>query len=205
MKKNYLILTLLLSFNLAVADGVKALDYFLQNKSTTINANFTQTVFGMKKNRISSGVIEIKRPNKFRWEYTAGGQILISDGKTIYIYDKPLAQVTERKLSKALGKSPALLLAGGNDIKQDYIVTNLPDSNGLEWVNLTPKIASDNNGFKSVQIGFKNNTLAQMNFVDSFDTKTVITFSNVKMGQSLNEADFNFKPTAGIDIVNADN
>ncbi|MCX8514522.1 MAG: outer rane lipoprotein carrier protein LolA [Pseudomonadota bacterium] len=204
MLKKYSILILVLSCNFAVADGIKSLDYFLQNKDTTVNANFTQTVVGLKKNRISSGVMEIKRPNKFRWEYTAEGQIIISDGKTIYIYDKPLAQVTERKLSKALGKSPALLLAGGTDIKKNYNVTNLPNNGGLEWVNLAPKIAADNNGFKSVQIGFKNNTLAQMNFVDSFDTKTVITFTNVKMGQSLNETDFTFTPKAGIDIVNAD-
>ena len=93
----------------AFADGVAALNGFLQNQMTS--ANFTQTVFGNKKNRVSTGLLEISRPNKFRWEYVEDGQLIVSDGKTIYIYDKPLAQVTEKKLDSSIGKSPALLLA----------------------------------------------------------------------------------------------
>jgi outer membrane lipoprotein-sorting protein len=48
------------------ADVLKNLDSFLQNASIT--ANFTQTVYGNKKNRISQGTMQIDRPNKFRWE-----------------------------------------------------------------------------------------------------------------------------------------
>jgi NAD+ synthase (glutamine-hydrolysing)/outer membrane lipoprotein carrier protein len=184
------------------ADGVEALDGFLQNQMTS--ANFSQTVFGGKKNRTSTGMLEISRPNKFRWEYVEDGQLIVSDGKIIYIYDKPLQQVTEKKLDSSLGKSPALLLAGGSSIKHDYIVSNLKESDdGLSWVNLVPKKTEDNNGFKLVQIGFKQKTLSQMKFVDSFNNKSMITFTNVKSGINLPASDFIFTPKPGVDVIKA--
>ena len=186
------------------ADGLQALDGFLQNQNTS--ANFSQTVFGNKKNRTSTGILEISRPNKFRWEYVEDGQLIVSDSKIIYVYDKPLQQVTEKKLDASLGKSPALLLAGGSNIKHDYTVTNLNNNeSGLEWVNLVPKKTEDNNGFKLVQIGFNHNTLAQMKFIDSFDNKSTITFTNVKTGISLPASDFTFTPKPGVDVIKAAN
>ena len=201
MKK--LLLLLLLSTSVSVfADGISSLDGFLKTKVTS--ADFTQTVFGNKKNRVSTGILEISRPNKFRWEYIEDGQLIISDGKTIYIYDKPLAQVTEKNLDSSLGKSPALLLAGSSNIKNDYIVTNVKESDdGISWVNLVPKNTEDNNGFKLVQIGFNQKILSQMKFVDSFNNKSMITFTNVKSDINLPASDFVFTPKAGVDVIKA--
>ena len=197
--RKLLILCTIFGFTNVYADGVQDLDSFLRNQMSS--ANFSQTVFGVKKNRTTTGVLEISRPNKFRWEYVEDGQLIVSNGKTIYIYDKQLQQVTEKKLDASLGKSPALLLAGGSNIKRDDTVSNLPESAGLQWVNLVPKKAEDNNGFKLVQIGFKQNTLAQMKFVDSFDNKSTITFTNVKTGIALPASDFTFTPQAGVDVI----
>ena len=201
MKK--LLIILMLGTNVNVfADGIAALDVFLKHQMT--RANFSQTVFGNKKNRVSTGVLEISRPNNFRWEYVEDGQLIVSDGKTIYIYDKPLAQVTEKKLDKSLGKSPALLLAGGSNIKNDYIVSNIKESDdGLSWVNLVAKKSSNNNGFKLVQIGFKQTTLAEMKFVDSFNIKSMITFTLVKSGVQIPASDFVFTPKSGVDVMKA--
>ena len=65
------------------------------------------------------------------------------------------------------------------------------------------KKAEDNNGFKLVKIGFKQNTLAQMKFVDSFDNKSTITFTNVKTGITLPSSDFVFTPSPGVDVIKA--
>ena len=201
MKKLLIMIMLATSINV-FADGVTALNSFLKNQMTS--ANFSQTVFGNKKNRVSTGVMEISRPNKFRWEYIEDGQLIVSDGKTIYIYDKPLAQVTEKKLDNSIGKSPALLLSGGSNIKNDYIVSNIKESDdGVSWVNLVAKKVSDNNGFKLVQIGFRRDTLAEMKFVDSFNNKSMITFTNVKYMVQIPASDFIFTPKPGVDVIKA--
>lgn len=190
------------------ADPVRALDVFLQNK--TVAANFTQTVYGKKKNRVTIGVMRISRPNKFSWQYSGNdGQLIVSDGVRVYVYDKLLQQVTIKKLDKSLGKSPALLLAGGTDIKKYYTVVQKPDADGLEWVSLVPianKI-SENNGFKLVDIGFnkKNQTLTQMKFVDGFDNKSSISFEKVELGINYSSSVFKFNAPNGTDIINADN
>lgn len=190
------------------ADAMQSLENFLQNK--TIHANFTQTVYGKKKNRVSSGVMDISRPNKFLWQYSGDdGQLIISDGVTIYVYDKLLQQVTVKKLTQSLGKSPALLLAGGTDVKKYYTVVKKSDSEGLEWVSLIPSTnkITDNNGFKVVEIGFnrQNKMLAQMKFVDGFDNKSSISFADVKIGVKYPDKTFTFKAPSGTDVISADN
>ena len=189
------------------ADGAKSLDVFLQHKNNTLSANFVQTIYGKKKNKISNGSMQISRPNKFRWQYKEDEQLIVSDGKHIYIYDKPLQQVTQKKLDAVLGKSPALLLAGGTDIKKHYNIKALPDTEDIEWVLLSPKDVKDNNGFKAVEMGFKKSdkTLRAMKFTDSFDNKSRIDFSSVKNGVSFSAAEFKFAPPAGVDMVKADN
>ena len=46
-----------------------------------------------------------------------------------------LNQVTVRKLDKALGSSPAALLAGSNEIEKSYDLTNLGPQEGLDWLD----------------------------------------------------------------------
>lgn len=206
MFKKIIIISMYVLSSLSHADAMKALDNFLQN--TSIAADFTQTVYGSKKDRISQGTMQIERPNKFRWEYVQDGQLIISDNRNIYIYDKPLQQVTQKKLNDSLGKSPALLLAGGTDIKKYYTIALLPDNNdGLEWVSLKPRNINDNNGFKTIAIGFNKTTqlLSQMKFTDSFDNKSSINFTNVKTGIKVPASTFVFIPPKGADVIKSDN
>ena len=194
----------------AYADGLTAINEFLQTKNSTISADFTQTVYGKRKNIVSNGKMEIARPNQFRWQYFEDGsmsQLIMSDGKTIYIYDDELQQVTEKKLGKSLGKSPALLLAGGDNIRQDYNVISMPTESKVDWVLLTPKKAANNNGFKSVQIGFNTvgGTLAGMKFIDNFDNKSSITFTNVKTGINFSSREFKFVVAPGVDVIKDNN
>jgi outer membrane lipoprotein carrier protein len=210
IKKIGIILVFITS--VAYADGVKAINNFLQDKNSTIRADFVQTIFGVRKNTVSKGTMEISRPNKFRWQYATengvSGQLIVSDGKSIYVYDKDLAQVTEKKLTNSIDRSPALLLAGGSNLHDVYTVTALPaSSDGLDWVSLRPKKVDDNNGFKLVKIGFnqQNGTLAEMKFVDSFDNKSRIVFSNVKTAVKFSATEFQFLPAPGVDVVKSDN
>lgn len=193
------------------ADGLKSIDNFLKNKNSTISANFTQVVFGTRKDTTSTGTMEISRPNKFRWQYAnqkgVSGQLIMSDGKTIFVYDKDLAQVTQKKLTNSIDRSPALLLAGGSNLHEIYNVTAIPSTDGLDWVSLVPKKVDDNNGFKKVEIGFNKTTgnLAQMRFTDSFDNKSKIVFSNVNMYAKFGPSEFNFKAPSGTDVIKSDN
>ncbi len=188
------------------ADGVTSLQKFMQ-ANKTLSASFTQTIFGRKRNQVSTGSMEISRPNKFRWTYdnqgNNTGQLIISNGTTVYIVDNELQQVTQKKLGQTLGKSPATLLAGGADINKDYDVKNKPTVNSIEWVSLKPKNTNDNNGFQMVDMGFNSvsHQLVQMNFTDNFGGKSEIKFSKVKDGVTFKAHEFDYVVPKGYDTI----
>lgn len=200
MKKNLGILLAGL-IGLVHADA-NSLNEYLAN-SKTVKADFSQTITMGKKTRTTSGSMEIARPNKFRWEYTKEQQLIISDAKDIYIYDKPLQQVTVKALGDAIDKSPAALLAGANNVQNLYKVTDVPSNgDGLTWFKIEPKTKNDNNGFQVVMMGFdSSHKIAAMQFIDTFGNKTNLKFTNVQTGVNLPATDFNFTPPAGVDVL----
>lgn len=195
-------------FSSCFADGITSLNQFLLTKNNTISAKFKQVVFGYKKNQVSTGTMQVSRPNKFKWQYDNQGnnvgQEIISDGKKVFIIDKELEQVTYKDLGQTLDKSPAMLLAGSNDIKKYYVVINKPDASGLEWVELIPKGSNSNNGFQSVGMGFDKTThvLSQMKFADNFGGHSQVDFYNLKFGIRFKEGEFKFVVPTGYDVVN---
>ena len=79
----------------------------------TMTANFTQVVVssdGVELQK-STGTMAISRPGKFRWEtLTPMKQSIITNGKTVWIYDPALQQVVIRKLNQSISQTPILLL-----------------------------------------------------------------------------------------------
>lgn len=198
MKK--LLIIICVSVGFAYADS-QTLDQFLAN-AKTIKATFTQTIQTGKKNRVTNGIMEISRPNKFRWEYIKDQQLIVSDAKNIYIYDKPLQQVTVKQLGQAIDKSPAALLAGANNIKSAYKVSDVVSNDGLKWLKIEPKQQNDNNGFQTVMMGFDDkNKISAMKFTDNFGNKTDLKFSDVQTGIDIPASDFVFKAPAGTDVL----
>jgi hypothetical protein len=93
---------------------------------------------GVKK-KTSSGSFGVLAANRFRFAYARPfEQVIVADGDKVWIYDADLNQVSSRKISSALGATPAALLAGGT-LERDFELTPLPDKDGLEWAKATPK------------------------------------------------------------------
>jgi outer membrane lipoprotein carrier protein len=198
---------LLFFLNLVYADGVLSLKHFLTQKSG-FSANFSQEVNLKRGVDRSTGVVTILRPNMFIWEYDKSsnniGQKIISDGRYIYMIDKELEQVTYTRINKLIGASPALILAGSDDVNKYYSVKNINLSDSkLDWINLVPKNSNSNNGFQSIDMAFGKveHTLVKMNFIDSFGTKSSITFSNQFVQKDININLFKFVKPDGYDLI----
>jgi len=101
---------------LSHANGLDQLKAFLETTHSA-RGSFYQSVASKsgRKPQQSSGSFALQRPGKFRWHYEKPyPQLLVSDGDKFWSFDPDLNQVTVRKLGKALGSSPAALLAGGD-------------------------------------------------------------------------------------------
>ncbi|SCU75008.1 Outer-membrane lipoprotein carrier protein [Cupriavidus necator] len=148
----------------------------------------------------SSGTFVFSRPGKFTWRYTKPyDQLLQADGQTLYIYDKDLNQVTERKLDGALGSSPAAILFGSNDLEKNFVVKNGPTRDGVEWLELTPK--SKDTQFERIGIGFKAGNLEAMELRDAFGNTTLLTFTGMQKNPPLAADAFRFTVPKGADVM----
>jgi len=154
----------------------------------------------LKVTGTSSGTFVFARPGKFTWRYTKPyDQLLQADGQTLYIYDKDLNQVTERKLDGALGSSPAAILFGSNDFEKNFVVKNGPTRDGVEWLELTPK--SKDTQFERIGIGFKGGNLEAMELRDAFGNTTLLTFSAMQKNPPLPADAFRFTVPKGADVM----
>lgn len=195
-----LILSLLLPAAAAAA-GIDALKAFLA-QTQTVKARFAQMVLdkNLKTLQQAQGVMQFSRPGKFRWDYVKPyEQSIVGDGSRLWIHDKDLNQVTVRKLDRALGSSPAALLAGSNDLERDYVLTNSGVQNGLDWLDAVPK--SRDSVFERVRMGFGKSGLEAMELRDQFGQVTVITFADVERNPRIPDSVFRFTPPAGADVI----
>lgn len=192
----------------AWADGLTSLEAFMKGAQAG-RADFTQTVTSPPKDgqaartKTSSGTFEYQRPGRFRFAYSKPfAQTIVADGKTLWLYDADLNQVTQRAQSQALGTTPAALLASAPDLqalRKDFTLESAPDQDGLQWVLATPK--TKDGQLKSVRVGFQGEQLAALDILDSFGQRSLIRFSNVQSSASLPASTFEFKPPQGADVV----
>ncbi len=199
--KAALLSSLLILPLVAQADGVSSLKKFY-DETQTVKADFHQIVTDKQGRKIQEvyGEMHMKRPNKFRWDYNKPyEQQIISDGKQVWLYDTELAQVSVRELSKALGSSPAALLAGSDSLDKNFRLVSAYRKDGLDWVSTNPK--DTDTGFNKISLGFKSDVIQEMDMIDSFGHLTKILFSNVVHNPVIEPKTFLFQPPKGVDVV----
>ncbi len=165
------------------------------------HAQFTQTVTspdGAKK-KSSIGSFDFERPNRFRFAYAKPfEQTIVADGEKVWIYDRDLNQVSSRRITQALGATPAALLSGGS-LDKDFDLANLPSRDGLDWAEAKPK-ATDG-AFQSVRVGFRGKDLAALEIIDSFAQKSLLRFDAFAANAPIAAETFRFTPPAGADVI----
>ena len=195
-----LALSAALAAPLASADPVETLRGFVRDVKSG-RATFTQTVTspdGAKK-KTSSGSFDFARPNRFRFAYAKPfEQTIVGDGEKVWIYDADLNQVSARKLSNALGATPAALLAGGS-LEIDFDLANLPARDGLDWAEAKPK--AKEGAFQAVRVGFRGKDLAALEIIDSFGQKSLLRFNGFAANAPVSAEAFRFKVPAGADVI----
>ena len=193
----------------AMADGLKSLESFMKNVRAG-KAEFTQAVTAPPKQgqevrtKVSSGSFEFQRPGKFRFNYVKPfEQLIVADGKTLWLYDADLNQVTERAQAQALGSTPAAILTSATDLKAlkaDFELSNEHNGDGLEWVLASPR--QKGGQLKSVRIGFTpEGKLAALDIEDSFGQRSLMQFKGLQTQASLPASTFHFTVPKGADVL----
>lgn len=211
MKKTFVAALLAAGATLAAHAGpIESLENFIKTAKSG-KAEFSQTVTGparegqAARTKTSTGTFEFQRPDRFRFVYRKPfEQTIVADGQTLWMYDTGLNQVTSRKQAKVLGTTPAALIAAAPDLdtlKRDFDLQPLPDKDGMQWVQATPRVKEGQ--LTNMKVGFRGDQLAALDILDGFGQRSLMTFSGMQVNAAVTADAFRFQPPQGADVVKA--
>lgn len=170
---------------------------------TSLQGDFVQTLYDPKGKQQdeSKGTFIMLRPGKFYWKTVSPGpQLLVSNQKTIWLYDPELQTVNIRPFTDDLQKTPTLLLTADIEtLRKHFSIKRSEQPNKTEIFSLTPKVTEGL--FQQLTLVFVDGLLTEFNIEDSLGQLSKIVLSNQKRNQSIDEAVFVFIPPAGVDII----
>lgn len=178
-----------------------ALDAFL-DEVDTLEADFEQVLRDADGRVLerAAGTLALSRPSRFRWRYREPfEQLVVADGRNLWIHDAELEQVTVTPLDEHAASSPAMLLSGDRAVREGFTVVETFGDDGLDWVRLEPELASTD--FRDVLIGFDGRVPQRLELVDGLGQVTRIELSGVVVNAELDEEIFEFEPPATADVI----
>lgn len=181
--------------------GRHRMEDFLAQVST-LQADFEQTLENPdgEIQQVSRGRLLIKRPGRFRWDYSEPyPQLVLADGERLWSVDPELEQAVVKVLDDSLSSSPAMLLSGKGNFEDAFGIELVKLDEGLLKVYLRPKVVDSD--FRAICISFEGEVLKQLELVDNLDQVTRISFSEVKVNLDLDDNDFIYLPPAGVDVI----
>jgi outer membrane lipoprotein carrier protein len=206
---------------------VTPLDKYLSDLKT-LRTSFIQTLADGQGREIdrAAGTLVVARPGKVSWDIhpqtvkaggdagggagAAGapdgagtnkgdGQLMVSDGKNLWFFDRDLEQVTVKPVDAALSATPAMLLSGTVDVRKNFTLTLAGQRDGLDWVLVEPHGADAD--FKDALFGFANNELKRMILEDKLGQTATIMFDHIERNVPVTAQETSFTPPKGADVI----
>jgi outer membrane lipoprotein carrier protein len=187
---------------LAAATGARArLDAFA-NGLHALSGDFNQTVYDSHGNitETGHGTLALQAPRMFRWQVTAPyQQLIVADGKKVWVYEPDLQQVTVRDQGAEEAHSPLTVLTDLSQLDSEFKATDAGTRDGLEWLHLVSR--GKDAQFEYAEIGFDASGPRRMVFKDTLGNRTEIAFSGWERNPRLPADTFTFTPPKGTDVV----
>lgn len=182
------------------------LDSYL-NDMKTLRATFVQTLADAHGREIdrATGTLIVSRPGRFSWEIhpqgasSGAGQLMVADGRNLWFLDRDLQQVTVKPVDAALSATPAMLLSGTVDVRQNFAISAAGERDGLDWVLVEPHGSEAD--FRRALLGFAGGELKRMILDDKLGQTATVIFEHVTRNGPVAPEEVSFIPPAGVDVI----
>lgn len=174
----------------------------LLNSYNTYQANFTASTYEKngKLSQSSSGIVTLARPGRFRWETLQPfHQILIANGRTLWIYDVDLAEAAKKNIDNKTMDPAVLLSQKVKSLLNRFFISKIRLSDQSVWYQLTTPV--QNQAFQTLQMRFINGQLTDIRMLNLLGQTTYFHFTNIQLNITVNDALFNFIPPANVKIL----
>jgi len=169
-------------------------------------ADFTHTYQGgvLKKTISERGTVQIKKPGRMRWEYTAPERkTFVSDGRKIYSYIPADRQVVVADMPKEDEATTAVLfLAGKGDLTRDFSVSYSDGGSGGLWLlRLDPRRKQRDYDWLILGVDPGTMQIRRLVAADQQGGTSTFDFSNYRENTGLTDKIFAFTIPRGVDVI----
>jgi outer membrane lipoprotein carrier protein len=187
--------------------GLTPLDKYLDHLKT-LRTSFLQTLADDQGREIdrSTGTLIVARPGKFSWDIhpqaagkSGAGQLMVSDGRNLWFFDRDLQQVTVKPVDAALSATPAMLLSGTVDVRSNFNLTPAGQRDGLDWVLVEPH--GTDADFQNALFGFAGGELKRMILEDKLGQTATVMFDHIERNVPVAARETSFTPPQGADVI----
>lgn len=179
-------------------------------------ATFEQSTYVeiLKRDVKKGGKILVKKPSKWRIEYSeAGGKQYISNGKAFWIYSPADEQVIEhRNLSKVLAREALVFLSGLGNLRRDFTVSwykpegkvGVTPPENAHLLRLVPKKGKSAVEKIVLAVDRYNSRVNEATVFNVSGNVTHYTFNNIVINSGLADRFFAFRRPEGVTVVKGD-
>jgi outer membrane lipoprotein carrier protein len=177
------------------------------DQSKTFKAKFKQRYFIAAYNKFkdSSGSVVFEKPGKMSWRYQSSGNRVVSDGKTIKVYEQENKQMYEQNIDKSQYPAALAFLLGGAKLKKEFKLEKLdPSALGFEGgyvLSAEPKEPTP--AFQKMLLYVDGATfqVRRVLMIDAQRNRNRFDFDEPVVNEPVPAAEFVFSPPPGTQII----
>jgi outer membrane lipoprotein carrier protein len=187
-----------------IADRVQA----FYDKTRTFTAGFKQRYvpkFYPDKIKNSQGQVIFEKPGKMSWRYTNNGNRVVSDGKTLKVYEKENKQMYEQPMAKSQYPAALAFLVGGGNLKKEFKLRKL-DAKQLGFEGGFVLLAEPHEptpAYQKMLLYVDSGTyqVRRVLLLDAQGNKNRFDFVNPVVNKAAPQNEFQFTPPPGTQII----
>ena len=190
------------------ADAIAARVQAFYDQTKTFQAAFKQEYFIRMhdQHRTSEGRVAFEKPGKMSWKYDQpNGNRVVSDGRTLKVYDRENQQMFEQPVDKSQYPAALAFLMGQGELTRSFSLRLLdPATVKFEggWVlEGTPKDATPAYQKVLLYVDAATSQVRRVLILDAQGNRNRFDFNNPLVNTPVPSAEFNFTPPEGTQIV----
>jgi outer membrane lipoprotein carrier protein len=175
----------------------------------SLRARFTQTTrnvaFGGDSGpeaQPAAGRVEFAKPGRMRFEYeTPEPSLVVSDGKTLWIYDPTAREVQVMAVSEGFLSAAAIqFLLGEGKLDESFEVTARSCAPERAELDLKPRAEAS---YERIDLVVERGSgwIRETTVVDLLGNRTHIVFEGIEIGENPDPARFRFEPPEGVKVL----
>jgi len=190
------------------ADDIGGRVQAFYDSTKTFKAGFTQTYTIKVQNvkKTSTGKVTFEKPGKMSWTYDApNGNRVVSDSKTIKVYEKENEQMFETPVKNSQYPAALAFLMGTGNLTKDFSFRMLDAAQmkfeGGYVLEGTPKEATPAYQKVLLYVDSQTNQVRRVLILDAQGNKNRFDFTTPVVNQPVEKKEFEFTPPAGTKTV----